>query len=37
MGLAARPITDGFYLAAITALLVTLVFTLALEGVFLLI
>jgi len=37
MGLAARLITDGFYLTAITALLVTVVFALALEGVFLLI
>ncbi|MBL4671398.1 MAG: MATE family efflux transporter [Arenicella sp.] len=37
MGLAARLITDGFYLTTITALLVTLVFTLALERVFLLI
>jgi len=37
MRLAARLITDGFYLTAITALLVTLVFTLALERIFLLI
>jgi putative MATE family efflux protein len=37
MGLAARLITDGFYLTAITALLVTLLFTLALEEIFLLI
>lgn len=37
MGLAARLITDGFYLTVITALLVTLVFTLALERLFLLI
>ncbi|MFT4634371.1 MAG: putative MATE family efflux protein [Chitinophagales bacterium] len=37
MGLAARLITDGFYLTAITALLVTLILTLALEKIFLLI
>lgn len=37
MRLAARLITDGFYLTTITALLVTLVFALALEKVFLLI
>lgn len=37
MGLAARLITDGFYLTVITALLVTLLLTLALEKVFLLI
>ncbi|MGK0374774.1 MAG: putative MATE family efflux protein [Arenicella sp.] len=37
MGLAARLITDGFYLTAITALLVTLFLSLTLERVFLLI
>lgn len=37
MGLAARLITDGFYLTAITALLVTLFLSLTLEKVFLLI
>ncbi len=37
MGLAARLITDGFYLTAITALMVTALFSYALEDIFLLI